>query len=73
MDGMIPQTAIEAAAMIAAGFIFNIIETAYFGWNTKPSCTEEMATGFLIASGAAAVIYEILAYWNEKDKKNGGD
>ena len=34
---------------------------------------EHMATGFLIASGAAAVIYEILAYWNEKDKKNGGD
>ena len=47
---MIPQTAIEAAAMIAAGFIFNIIETAYFGWNIKPSFTEEMICDYIASA-----------------------
>ena len=45
-----PNEAIEAAAIIAAGFIFNIIETAYFGWNTKPSCTEEMICDYIASA-----------------------
>ena len=42
-----PNEAIEAAAIIAAGFIFNIIETAWFGWNLKPTCPEEMICDYI--------------------------
>lgn len=42
-----PNEAIEAAAIIAAGFIFNIIETGWFGWNLKPTCPEEMICDYI--------------------------
>ena len=57
----------EITNTIAVMAVFHTISIEH------PQTGEQMATGFLIASGAAAVIYEILAYWNKKDKKNGGD
>ena len=37
-----PDEVSEVVSIIAAGFIFNIIETAWFGWNLRPSCPQEM-------------------------------
>ena len=37
-----PDEVSEVVSIIAAGFVFNIIETAWFGWNLRPSCPQEM-------------------------------
>ena len=42
-----PNEAIEAAAVIAAGFIFNVIETAWFGWNLEPASKQEMICDYI--------------------------
>lgn len=44
----------HGAELFWAGFLFNIMETWYFGWNIKASCPEEMmcdyvATGLMVA------------------------
>ena len=62
-----PNEAIEAAAIIAAGFIFNIIETAWFGWNLKPSCPEEMICDYIVDAmmGGGLIWLLIMARWGE--------
>ena len=33
--------------LIMVGFVFNFIETGYFGWNYYPSCPAEMICDYI--------------------------
>ena len=43
------ETYRHGAELFWAGFIFNMLETWYFGWNLKASCPEEMMCDYLSA------------------------
>ena len=44
----------NGCALIVAGFVFNIIETWYFGWNSKPSCPLEMICDYVCTAAILA-------------------
>ena len=33
--------------LLIGGFVFNFLETWYFGWNLKPSCPAEMVCDYI--------------------------
>lgn len=53
-----------SVVLIAIGFFFNLIETAYFGWNIKPQSPEEMICDYiaigLMGAGKIGVAYSIM-------------
>jgi hypothetical protein len=52
---------IVGSASLILGLLFNFAETAYFGWNQKPSCPNEFICDYIsqimIISGILIVIY----------------
>jgi hypothetical protein len=49
------------ARLLLCGFIFNFLETWYFGWNIKPQSNGEMIcdyiSGFLMILGYLAIVW----------------
>lgn len=52
---------IVGAVLILGGIFFNFAETAYFGWNLKPSCPAEIKCDYvsqvMIVSGMLIEFY----------------
>lgn len=53
-------------ALVIAGFVFNFLETWYFGWNWKPSCRLEMICDY--AASAAMIAGMMIILWEGSDK-----
>lgn len=53
-----------SVVLIVIGFFFNLIETAYFGWNIKPQSPEEMICDYialgLTGAGWIGICYSIM-------------
>lgn len=50
--------------LIVIGFIFNFLETWYFGWNIEPSCPKEMVCDYisiaLLLAGTIAILKAVV-------------
>ena len=53
-----------AMIFVITGLVFNLAETAWFGWNWEPSCAAERAcdhvSSFMVTFGIACYLIDIL-------------